>query len=130
MTPKSCRAVLSAASNRRNNGPRAGSPSGAELGSLSVGDSQVGLRQRRTVRPRSMRRRSAAWTRWPARASVHALQGANTLAPLPAGAFLRAFPMEYAATSGFLLAVVAGSFGAVIFAGYGIVHLIASALPG
>jgi hypothetical protein len=36
--------------------------------------------------------------------------------------------MEYAVTSGFLLAVVAGSFAAVIFAGYGIVHLLASAL--
>jgi hypothetical protein len=36
--------------------------------------------------------------------------------------------MEYAVTSGFLLVVVAGSFAAVIFAGYGIVHLITSAL--
>jgi hypothetical protein len=33
--------------------------------------------------------------------------------------------MEYAVTTGFLLAVVAGSFAAV---GYEIVHLIASAL--
>ena len=36
--------------------------------------------------------------------------------------------MEYAITAGFLLAVVAGSFAAVILGGYGIVHLIASAL--
>jgi hypothetical protein len=36
--------------------------------------------------------------------------------------------MEYAVTSGFLLAVVAGSFAAVIFAGYSIVRLIASTL--
>jgi hypothetical protein len=36
--------------------------------------------------------------------------------------------MEYAVTAGFLLAVVAGSFAAVILGGYGIVHLIASAL--
>jgi len=41
---------------------------------------------------------------------------------------LRAFPMEYAVTAGFLLAVVAGSFAAVILGGYGIVHLIVSAL--
>ena len=41
---------------------------------------------------------------------------------------LRAFPMEYAVTAGFLLAVVAGSCAAVILGGYGIVHLIASAL--
>jgi hypothetical protein len=36
--------------------------------------------------------------------------------------------MEYAVTAGFLLAVVAGSFAAVILGGYGIAHLIASAL--
>jgi hypothetical protein len=36
--------------------------------------------------------------------------------------------MEYAVTAGFLLAVVAGSFAAVILGGYGIVHLIVSAL--
>jgi hypothetical protein len=36
--------------------------------------------------------------------------------------------MEYAVTSGFLLAVVAGSVAAVILAGYGIVRLIAFAM--
>jgi hypothetical protein len=36
--------------------------------------------------------------------------------------------MEYAVTAGFLLAVVAGSFAAVILGGYGIAHLIAFAL--
>jgi hypothetical protein len=36
--------------------------------------------------------------------------------------------MEYAATAAFLLSVVAGSFAAVIFGGYGIAQLIASAL--
>jgi hypothetical protein len=36
--------------------------------------------------------------------------------------------MEYAVTSVFLLAVLAGSFAAVILGSYGIVHLIASAL--
>jgi hypothetical protein len=36
--------------------------------------------------------------------------------------------MEYAITSGFLLAVVASSFAAVILAGYGIVRLITMAL--
>ena len=41
---------------------------------------------------------------------------------------LRAFPMEYAITAGFLLAVVAGSFAAVILGGYGIARLIAFAL--
>jgi hypothetical protein len=34
-------------------------------------------------------------------------------------------PMEYAATAAFLLAVVAGSFAAVILGGYEIAHLIA-----
>jgi hypothetical protein len=41
---------------------------------------------------------------------------------------LRAFPMEYAVTGGFLLAVVAGSFTTVILVGYGIAHLIGFAL--
>jgi hypothetical protein len=36
--------------------------------------------------------------------------------------------MEYAVTAAFLLAVVAGSFAAVMLAGYGIAHLITSAL--
>jgi hypothetical protein len=36
--------------------------------------------------------------------------------------------MEYAVTAAVLVAVVAGSFAAVILGGYGIVHLIASAL--
>jgi hypothetical protein len=36
--------------------------------------------------------------------------------------------MEYAVTAGFLLAVVAGSFAAVILTGYGIARLIALAL--
>jgi hypothetical protein len=36
--------------------------------------------------------------------------------------------MEYVATAAFLLSVVAGSFAAVIFGGYGIAQLIASAL--
>jgi hypothetical protein len=36
--------------------------------------------------------------------------------------------MEYAITVAFLLAVVAGSFAAVILGGYGVGHLIASAL--
>jgi hypothetical protein len=36
--------------------------------------------------------------------------------------------MEYVVTAGFLLAVVAASFAAVILGGYGIVHLIALAL--
>ena len=36
--------------------------------------------------------------------------------------------MEYTITPAFLLAVVAGSFAAVILGGYGIAHLIASAL--
>jgi hypothetical protein len=36
--------------------------------------------------------------------------------------------MEYAITAAFLLAVVAGSFAAVILAGYGVAQLIASAL--
>ena len=36
--------------------------------------------------------------------------------------------MEYTVTAAFLLAVVAGSLAAVILAGYGIAHLIASAL--
>jgi hypothetical protein len=35
--------------------------------------------------------------------------------------------MEYVATAAFLLSVVAGSFAAVIFGGYGIARLIASA---
>jgi hypothetical protein len=35
--------------------------------------------------------------------------------------------MEYTITAAFLLAVVAGSFAAVILGGYGIAHLIASA---
>jgi hypothetical protein len=33
--------------------------------------------------------------------------------------------MQYAITAGFLLAVVASSFAAVILAGYGIAHLFA-----
>ena len=37
--------------------------------------------------------------------------------------------MQYAITAAFLLAVVAGSFAAVILGGYGIVHLIASLSP-
>jgi len=41
---------------------------------------------------------------------------------------LRVFRMEYTVTAGFLLAVVAGSFAAVILGGYGIAHLIASIL--
>jgi hypothetical protein len=36
--------------------------------------------------------------------------------------------MEYAITTAFLLAVVAGSFAAVILGGYGVAQLIASAL--
>jgi hypothetical protein len=36
--------------------------------------------------------------------------------------------MEYVVTAGFLLAVVASPFAAVILSGYGIAHLIASAL--
>jgi hypothetical protein len=36
--------------------------------------------------------------------------------------------MEYTITAAFLLAVVAGSFAAVILGGYGIAQLIASAL--
>jgi len=36
--------------------------------------------------------------------------------------------MEYAITTAFLLAVVAGSFAAVILSGYGVARLIASAL--
>jgi hypothetical protein len=36
--------------------------------------------------------------------------------------------MEYTVTAAFLLAVVAGSFAAVIFGGYGLVQLIASVL--
>jgi hypothetical protein len=36
--------------------------------------------------------------------------------------------MQYAVTAAFLLAVVAGSFAAVILGGYGIVQLIAAAL--
>jgi hypothetical protein len=36
--------------------------------------------------------------------------------------------MEYAVTAGFLLAVVAGSFAAVILSGYGVAQLIVSAL--
>ena len=36
--------------------------------------------------------------------------------------------MEYTVTAAFLLAVVAGSFAAVIIGGFGIVQLIASAL--
>jgi hypothetical protein len=38
------------------------------------------------------------------------------------------FRMQYAATAGFLLAVVAGGFATVILGGYGIVHLIAHVL--
>jgi hypothetical protein len=40
----------------------------------------------------------------------------------------RVFPMQYAITAGFLLAVVAGSFATVILGGYGIARLIAFAL--
>lgn len=36
--------------------------------------------------------------------------------------------MEYAVTSGLLLAIVAGSFAAVILAGYELAHLIALVL--
>jgi hypothetical protein len=36
--------------------------------------------------------------------------------------------MEYAITATFLLAVVAGTFAAVILGGYGVAQLIASAL--
>jgi hypothetical protein len=36
--------------------------------------------------------------------------------------------MEYTITAAFLLAVVAAGFGAVILCGYGVAHLIASAL--
>jgi hypothetical protein len=36
--------------------------------------------------------------------------------------------MQYAVTAGFLLALVAGGFAAVILGGYGIAQLIASAL--
>jgi hypothetical protein len=36
--------------------------------------------------------------------------------------------VEYAVTAALLLAVVAGSFAAVILGGYGIAHLIVSAL--
>jgi len=36
--------------------------------------------------------------------------------------------MEYTLTAAFLLAVVAASFAAVILGGYGVAHLIASAL--
>jgi hypothetical protein len=36
--------------------------------------------------------------------------------------------MEYAITAAFLLAVVAGSFAAVILSGYGVAQVIASAL--
>jgi hypothetical protein len=38
------------------------------------------------------------------------------------------FPMQYAITAAFLLAVVAGSFAAVILGGYGVAQLIAFAL--
>jgi hypothetical protein len=41
------------------------------------------------------------------------------------GDFERAFPVQYAITAGFLLAVVAGSFAVVIFTGYGIARLVA-----
>jgi hypothetical protein len=41
---------------------------------------------------------------------------------------VRGCSMEYVATAAFLLSVVAGSFAAVIFGGYGIAQLIASAL--
>ena len=40
----------------------------------------------------------------------------------------RIAPMQYALTAAFLLAVVAGSFAAVILGGYGIARLIAFAL--
>jgi hypothetical protein len=36
--------------------------------------------------------------------------------------------MEYTITAAFLLAVVTGSFATVILGGYGLAHLIASAL--
>jgi hypothetical protein len=36
--------------------------------------------------------------------------------------------MEYSLTAAFLLAIVAGSFAAVILGGYGLAQLIASAL--
>ena len=50
--------------------------------------------------------------------------------PLGAGRALFALRvlMEYAITAAFLLAVVAGSFAAVILGGYGIAQVIASAL--
>jgi hypothetical protein len=41
---------------------------------------------------------------------------------------IQGLPMEYAITAAFLLAVVAGSFAAVILGGYGIAQLIVSAL--
>jgi hypothetical protein len=48
-----------------------------------------------------------------------------------AGAVIeRAFAMQYAITAGFLLAIVAGSFAAVILGGYVIARLIAFALLG
>jgi hypothetical protein len=40
----------------------------------------------------------------------------------------RTAPMQYVITAAFLLAVVAGSFAAVILGGYGIARLIAFAL--
>jgi hypothetical protein len=45
-----------------------------------------------------------------------------------ASAFKRSPSVEYTITAAFLLAVVAGSFAVVILCGYGIAHLIASAL--
>jgi hypothetical protein len=42
--------------------------------------------------------------------------------------FRKGCSMEYAVTAAFLLSVVAGSFAAVIFGGFGIAQLIASAL--
>jgi hypothetical protein len=49
------------------------------------------------------------------------------LGPL-GGSYSRTSPMQYVVTAAFLLAVVAGSFAAVILGGYGIARLIAFAL--
>jgi hypothetical protein len=54
--------------------------------------------------------------------------GAGAVISLDVGELLVGGPMEYVITAAFLLAVVTGSFAAVIFGGYGLAQLIASAL--
>jgi hypothetical protein len=72
---------------------------------------------------------SAAWgmLRWAARRSRFKMPLYSSVMQRGVPCF-EGFPMQYAVTAGFLLAVVGVGFAVVILGGYGIAHPIASAL--